>query len=73
MYDSRGQLSSLDRYRRPGQSRWIPSLDTNLLARREGKQESYWPVGIQDGKFMVVILKVRFLSLSPLFSTRIIV
>ncbi|KAL7409536.1 WD40-repeat-containing domain protein, partial [Mrakia frigida] len=57
LYDSRGILSTLDRFRRPGQARWIPALDTFTLARREGKDESYWAVGVQGGKFMAVILK----------------
>ena len=65
LYDSRGILSTLDRFRRPGQARWIPALDTFTLARREGKEESYWAVGVQGGKFMAVILKVRLPSTSP--------
>ncbi|BGP13072.1 DNA polymerase alpha accessory factor Mcl1 [Rhodosporidiobolus nylandii] len=48
MYDSNGLLSVLDRSRRPRQGRWLPALDTNSLARREGKQESYWPVGVTE-------------------------
>lgn len=58
MYDSTGYLSALDRARRPMQARWVPMLDTNTLARREGKQESYWPVGTHDASLMCVILKV---------------
>jgi len=59
MVDSRGILSVLDRFRRPGQGRWVPALDTNLLARKQGKDESYWPVGIVDEHYMAVIVKVR--------------
>lgn len=66
IYDSKGVLSILDRFRRPTQARWIPALDTNLLSRREGKQESYWAVGLQEGKFMAVILKVSHLALQSL-------
>jgi hypothetical protein len=58
MYDSSGLLSVLDRFRQPGQARWVPYVDTNLLARREGKMESYWPVGVGGGKLACVILKV---------------
>lgn len=58
MYDSKGLLSILDRSRRPRQGRWLPLLDTQTLSRREGKQESYWPVGVSDGNAQVVILKV---------------
>ncbi|KAF8520383.1 hypothetical protein BU17DRAFT_88972 [Hysterangium stoloniferum] len=58
MYDSNGLLSILDRFRRPGQARWVPILDTNTLARRHGKDESYWPVGVSGTLFMCLILKV---------------
>ncbi|ORY88650.1 hypothetical protein BCR35DRAFT_350884 [Leucosporidium creatinivorum] len=57
MYDSNGVFSLLDRSRRPRQARWVPALDTNTLARREGKQESYWPVGLTDQHAHVIILK----------------
>ncbi|GAA5991557.1 hypothetical protein JCM10908_005761 [Rhodotorula pacifica] len=57
MYDSKGLLSILDRSRRPRQGRWLPLLDTQTLSRREGKQESYWPVGVSDHQAHVVILK----------------
>ncbi|GAA5860215.1 hypothetical protein JCM3774_000346 [Rhodotorula dairenensis] len=57
MYDSKGLLSVLDRSRRPRQGRWLPLLDTQTLVRREGKQESYWPVGVSDHQAHVVILK----------------
>lgn len=59
MYDSNGVLFLLDRFRRPGQARWVPVLDTNTLARRVGKDESYWPVGVSEKMFMCVILKGR--------------
>lgn len=59
MYDSDGLLSVLDRSRRPRQARWLPALDTQNLARRENKQEDYWPVGVNDKVAHVVILKVR--------------
>ncbi|KAG8872936.1 hypothetical protein FRB97_007164 [Tulasnella sp. 331] len=57
MYDSRGVLSVLDRFRRPTQGRWVPALDTNLLARKVGKDETYWPVGLSDKEFLCIILK----------------
>ncbi|KAK4049727.1 DNA polymerase alpha accessory factor Mcl1 [Microbotryomycetes sp. JL201] len=57
IYDSQGLLSVLDRSRRPRQARWVPSLDTNTLARRENKQEAYWPVGVTARHLHAVILK----------------
>ncbi|GAA5900425.1 hypothetical protein JCM6882_001243 [Rhodosporidiobolus microsporus] len=57
MYDSDGLISILDRSRRPRQGRWLPALDTLSLARRDGKQESYWPVGVTEQQAHVVILK----------------
>jgi len=59
MYDSACVLSVLDRFRRPLQGRWIPILDTNTLARRQGKDESYWPIGLSGKVFMCLILKGR--------------
>lgn len=58
MYDSNGLLSILDRFRRPSQARWVPILDTTTLTRRQGKDESYWPVGVSGTFFMCLILKV---------------
>ena len=57
MYDSNGVLSLLDRSRRPRQARWVPALDSRQLSRREGKQESYWPVGVSEQHAHAVILK----------------
>lgn len=56
MYDSAGLLSVLDRYRRPGQARWVPLLDTTSLAK-PGRRETYWPVGISEANLSCVILK----------------
>jgi len=41
----------------PGQAKWVPLLDTNMMARRQGKEESYWPVAVAQGKFHCIILK----------------
>ncbi|KAG9026461.1 hypothetical protein FRB95_008833 [Tulasnella sp. JGI-2019a] len=57
MYDSKGVLSVLDRFRRPTQGRWVPALDTNLLSRKVGKSETYWPVGLSGKDFLCIILK----------------
>lgn len=37
---------------------WARIMDTKLLERRQGKHESYWPVGITGSTFMCLILKV---------------
>lgn len=57
IYDSTGLLSVLDRFRRPGQARWVPILDSNTLARKQGRTENYWPVGVSAAQFACVILK----------------
>lgn len=70
MFDSKGLLSILDRSRRPRQARWVPALDTSSLARKEGKQEAYWPVGVTEQQAHVVILKVRIRHFSSHFARR---
>jgi chromosome transmission fidelity protein 4 len=67
IFDSSGVLLTLLGWRAPGQARWVPMLDTNLLARRAGggKEESYWPVGVASspsssdggGRFHCMIVK----------------
>ncbi|TCD67448.1 hypothetical protein EIP91_012365 [Steccherinum ochraceum] len=57
MYDSAGILHSLPRFRLPFAATWARILNTSTLARREGKQESYWPVGVSGETFMCLILK----------------
>lgn len=59
MSDSAGVLYILDRFRRPTQARWVPVLDSSTLARRVGKDESYWPVGLSNSHFHCLILKGR--------------
>ena len=59
IYDSTGVLLILQHWRTPGQARWVPLLDTKLLARLAGgrKEESYWPVAVAQDKFHCIILK----------------
>ncbi|THH30799.1 hypothetical protein EUX98_g3387 [Antrodiella citrinella] len=57
IYDSSGVLNALPRFRLPFAATWTRVLNTNTLARREGKQESYWPVGVSGETFMCLILK----------------
>ena len=59
IYDSAGWVHILTKFRIPLGATWARVLDTNLLERREGKDESYWPVGITGSAFMCLILKVR--------------
>lgn len=55
-------LSLLDLSRHPGQGKWLVALEMHEMARREGKDETYWPIGVNDKHVNAIILKVRFLT-----------
>ncbi|EEP78383.1 sepB protein [Uncinocarpus reesii 1704] len=59
IYDSSGVLLVLQHWRKPGQARWVPLLDTKQLDRVASgkKQETYWPVAVADDAFHCIILK----------------
>ncbi|KAI0930326.1 hypothetical protein AcW1_009052 [Taiwanofungus camphoratus] len=59
IYDSSGVLNILPRFRLPFAATWTRVLNTNIMERREGKQESYWPIGVAGEMFMCLILKGR--------------
>lgn len=49
----------LQHWRKPGQARWVPLLDTKLLERVASgrKEETYWPVAVAQDVFHCIILK----------------
>ncbi|KAI0256176.1 WD40 repeat-like protein [Lactifluus subvellereus] len=59
VYDSAGVTYLMPRFRIPLRGTWVRILDTERLERRQGKDESYWPVGLSEDAFMCLILKGR--------------
>ncbi|KAF8843017.1 WD40 repeat-like protein [Paxillus ammoniavirescens] len=59
IYDSAGYAHLMINFRRPNRAIWARLLDTNTLERKQGKDESYWPVGLSQDTFTCVILKGR--------------
>jgi chromosome transmission fidelity protein 4 len=59
VYDSAGVMYLMPRFRIPLRGTWLRILDTSKLERRQGKDESYWPVGLSEDTFMCLILKGR--------------
>ncbi|EGP84150.1 uncharacterized protein MYCGRDRAFT_96135 [Zymoseptoria tritici IPO323] len=59
IYDSEGVLLVLQHWRTPGQTKWVPLLDTRTLARLASgrKEETYWPVAVAENRFHCIILK----------------
>ncbi|KAL8281253.1 hypothetical protein RQP46_006287 [Phenoliferia psychrophenolica] len=57
IYDSTGVLSLLDLSRHPNQGKWLVALEMHDMARREGKDETYWPIGVTEKHVNAIILK----------------
>lgn len=45
-------------WRRPGQAKWVPLLDTTMLNVGKDTRQTYWPISIVGDKFQCIILKV---------------
>ncbi|KAJ7188294.1 hypothetical protein C8R46DRAFT_934135 [Mycena filopes] len=57
MYDSTGRIHLLTKFRIPHHASWALVLDTNLLERTMGDNETYWPIAIHGSTFMALITK----------------
>lgn len=55
IFDSEGVLLVLMHWRKPGQAKWVPLLDTSTIKET---QQTYWPISISADKFHCIILKV---------------
>jgi chromosome transmission fidelity protein 4 len=45
-------------WRKPGQAKWVPLLDTKALNKDKESQQTYWPISISGEKFTCIVLKV---------------
>ncbi|KAH8119330.1 WD40 repeat-like protein [Phellopilus nigrolimitatus] len=59
IYDSSERIMMLEHFRFTAQGSWAVLLDATQLARRAGKDESYWPIGVTKSIMMCIILKGR--------------
>lgn len=55
IYDSTGVLLVLLHWRTPGQARWVPILDTKLIAPTI-TDRTYWPVAVARERFHCILL-----------------
>ena len=71
IYDSEERIMMLEHFRYTAQGSWVILLDATTLARRTGKDESYWPIGVTKSTLMCIILKVSKPPAWPSFPTHI--
>jgi chromosome transmission fidelity protein 4 len=61
IFDSEGVLLVLIHWRKAGQAKWVPLLDTKMVSNG---QQTYWPISIVGDKFHCIILKVIYHSIN---------
>ncbi|KAJ7072346.1 hypothetical protein C8F01DRAFT_1205930 [Mycena amicta] len=57
MFDTTGRVHVLTKYRIPHHASWARVMDTEILERKQGKDESYWPIAIFGSTLLCFILK----------------
>ncbi|KAG1751494.1 WD40 repeat-like protein [Suillus paluster] len=68
IYDSAGYMHLMIHHRRPNRAAWARLMDTNALERKQGKDESYWPVGLSQDTLCSFPVRLPFRNQDPVDS-----